>query len=87
MAKNKVDRIVVAGAGGPDDLYLLIHLASFTADWGDLRLGDDDLRALEDEIVRNPIRAPVVPGGGGVRKLRRPDRFSGKGRSGGYRVL
>ena len=32
------------------------------------------------------MRAPVVPSGGG-RKLRRPDPFSGKGKSGGYRVL
>jgi hypothetical protein len=56
-------------------------------DWADLQLGDDELRALEDEIARNPMRAPVVPGGGGARKLRRPDPLSGKGKSGGYRVL
>ena len=29
----------------------------------------------------------MVPGGGGVRKIRRPDPTSGKGKSGGYRVL
>jgi mRNA-degrading endonuclease RelE of RelBE toxin-antitoxin system len=52
-----------------------------------LKLGDDELRALEDEIARNPTRAPVVPGAGGARKLRRPDPLSGKGKSGGYRVL
>jgi mRNA-degrading endonuclease RelE of RelBE toxin-antitoxin system len=52
-----------------------------------LKLGDDELRALEDEIARNPTRAPVVPGGGGARKLRRPDSLSGKGKSGGYCVL
>jgi mRNA-degrading endonuclease RelE of RelBE toxin-antitoxin system len=50
-------------------------------------LGDDDLRMLEDEIARNPTRSPVVPGGGGARKTRRPDPRSGKGKSGGYRVL
>src|SRR5262249_34181891 len=32
-------------------------------------------------------RAPVVPGGGGARKIRRPSPISGKGKSGGYRVL
>jgi mRNA-degrading endonuclease RelE of RelBE toxin-antitoxin system len=42
---------------------------------------------LEDEIARNPTRAPVVPGGGGARKIRRPDPTSGKGKSGGHRVL
>jgi len=52
-----------------------------------LKLGDDELRALEDEIASNPTHAPVVPGGRGVRKLRRPDPLSGKGKSGGYRVL
>jgi len=52
-----------------------------------LKLGDDELRALEDEIARNPTQAPVVNGGGGARKLRLPDRISGKGKSGGYRVL
>jgi hypothetical protein len=36
---------------------------------------EDELRALEDEIARNPTRAPVVPGGRGARKRRRPDPF------------
>jgi mRNA-degrading endonuclease RelE of RelBE toxin-antitoxin system len=52
-----------------------------------LKLGDDELRSLEDEIARNPMRAPVVPGGGGARKIRRPDPISGQGKRGGYRVL
>jgi mRNA-degrading endonuclease RelE of RelBE toxin-antitoxin system len=87
VAKKKSARTVVWGAGGPAQLYLFVQVASFTEDWDDLRLGDDELRALEDEISRNPIQAPVVPGGGGARKLRRPDPLSGKGKSGGYRVL
>ena len=33
------------------------------------------------------VALPVVPGAGGARKLRRPDPLSGKGKSGGYRVL
>jgi mRNA-degrading endonuclease RelE of RelBE toxin-antitoxin system len=87
VAKKKSARTVVWGAGGPAQLYLFVQVASFTEDWDDLRLGDDELRALEDEIARNPIQGPVVPGGGGARKLRRPDPLSGKGKSGGYRVL
>jgi hypothetical protein len=35
----------------------------------------------------DPTRAPVVPGGGGARKIRRPDQSSRKGKSGGCRVL
>jgi mRNA-degrading endonuclease RelE of RelBE toxin-antitoxin system len=54
---------------------------------GGLEVGDDQLRALEDAIARNPTRAPVVPGAGGARKIRLPDVLSGKGKSGDYRVL
>jgi mRNA-degrading endonuclease RelE of RelBE toxin-antitoxin system len=87
VSKPKPDRTVTSGSGVPAQLYLFVEIASFTEDWADLRLGDDELRALEDEIAYNPFRAPVVPGGGGARKLRRPDPLSGKGKSGGYRVL
>ena len=87
MARKKPDRTISSGIGGPAQLYLFVELASFTEDWADLRLGDDELRGLEDEIARQPTRAPVVPAGGGARKLRRPDPVSRKGKSGGYRVL
>ena len=87
MAKKKPGRVTYADAGAPARLYHFVDVASFTEDWSDLRSGDDDLRALEDEIARNPTRAPVVPGGGGARKIRRPDPASEKGKSGGYRVL
>ena len=75
------------GSRRAGELYRFVDVASFTEDWADLKLGDDELRALEDDIARNPTRAPVVPGGGGARKIRRPDPTSGKGKSGGYRVL
>src|SRR3954470_907470 len=80
-------RAIASGSGGPARLYRFVDVASFTEDWADLRLGDDKLRTLEDEIARDPTRAPVVPGVGGVRKIRRPHPSSGKGKSGGYRVL
>jgi mRNA-degrading endonuclease RelE of RelBE toxin-antitoxin system len=87
VARKKPRREIRSDAGAPAQLYHFVDVASFTEDWADLRLGDDDLRALEDEIARNPTRAPVVAGGGGARKIRRPDPVSGKGKSGGYRVL
>jgi mRNA-degrading endonuclease RelE of RelBE toxin-antitoxin system len=87
VAKKQPDRTIFSGLAGPAQLYLFIEVAAFTDDWTDLKLSDDELRSLEDEIARNPKRAPVVPGGGGARKLRRPDPRSGKGKSGGYRVL
>jgi hypothetical protein len=87
MARKKSDRTIHSGSGRPAQLYHFVDVASFTEDWADLGLGDDELRALEDEIARHPTRAPVVPGGGGARKIRRPDPTSGKGKSGGHRVL
>jgi hypothetical protein len=81
VAKKKPDRTISSGAGGPAQLYLFVDVASFTEDWADLKLGDDELRALEDEIARNPTREPVVPGAGGARKLRRPDPLSGRARA------
>ncbi len=71
----------------PASLYRFVDVASFTEDWSDRGLEDEALRELEDAIARNPTRAPVVPGGGGARKIRRPDPGSGKGKSGGFRVL
>jgi mRNA-degrading endonuclease RelE of RelBE toxin-antitoxin system len=88
VAKKKPERAIHSGpGGGPAQLYLFVEVASFTEDWAALKLGDDELRALEDEIARDPTRAPVVPGGGGARKIRRPDQSSRKGKSGGCRVL
>ena len=36
-------------------------------------------------VAENPEAGDIIPGGGGVRKVRVPGR--GKGKSGGYRVL
>jgi hypothetical protein len=87
LARKKPDRTTYSETLGPAQLYHFVDVASFTEDWADLKLGDDELQALEDEIARNPTRAPVVPGGGGARKIRRRDPTSGKGKSGGHRVL
>ena len=36
MAKKKPDRTISSGAGGPEQLYLFVEVASFTEDWADL---------------------------------------------------
>jgi hypothetical protein len=87
VARRKPNREIYSEAGGPARLYRFVDIASFTEDWADLNLGDDELRALENEIARNPARAPVVRRGGGARKIRRPDSTSGREKSGGYRAL
>jgi hypothetical protein len=48
-------------------------------------LNDDEYRALQAALVASPGAGPVIPGGGGLRKLRWVG--SGRGKRGGTRVI
>lgn len=48
-------------------------------------LDDDEYRALQNVLIENPQAGVVVPGTGGVRKLRWAG--SGRGKRGGLRVI
>ena len=48
-------------------------------------LSDDSRREMEDAIVADPTGASVVPGTGGIRKLRWAG--SGRGKRGGIRTI
>lgn len=48
-------------------------------------LSDDEYSDMQWLLAINPEAGPVIPGGGGIRKLRW--RASGKGKSGGIRVI
>lgn len=50
-------------------------------------LGDDEYRALQLYLARNPEAGDVMLGTGGFRKLRWADRRRGKGKRGGLRVI
>lgn len=50
-------------------------------------LGDDDYRALQFHLARNPEAGDVIPGTGGFRKLRWADQRRGKGKRSGLRVI
>ena len=63
-----------------------IHLSVFARKWNSLKLDDDALRQLENEIIKNPTIGKVVAGAGGIRKLRFSPAKSGRGKSGAYRV-
>ena len=48
-------------------------------------LDDGEYAALQRVLIENPEAGPVVPGSGGVRKLRWA--APGRGKRGGYRVI
>lgn len=48
-------------------------------------LTEADLRALEQELLEAPTKGRLIPGTGGVRKIR--VALQGRGKSGGARVL
>jgi mRNA-degrading endonuclease RelE of RelBE toxin-antitoxin system len=48
-------------------------------------LSDDEYGALQQSLVDDPDSGPVIPGSGGVRKLRWA--APGRGKRGGYRII
>lgn len=48
-------------------------------------LDDDEYRELQKALMNNPETGNVIPGSGGIRKLRW--RAPGRGKRGGYRVI
>jgi hypothetical protein len=62
------------------------YVGVFVADWKRLGLNDEDLRALELGIMERPDAGRVIPGTGGLRKIRfAPPRWK-RGKSGAVRV-
>ena len=48
-------------------------------------LPDDSYRLLQDDLAKNPQAGDLIPGGGGIRKLR--FALPGKGKRGGARLI
>jgi hypothetical protein len=70
----------------PEDLLHFVYLDGFCEDWEGLGLSvETELWVLETTIMLNPERGAVIPGTGGLRKL----RFGahGKGKRGGLRII
>jgi hypothetical protein len=61
--------------------------APFFARFRDDYLDDDAFAELQRYLTRNPEAGDMVPGAGGIRKLRWKDPRRGKGRRGGLRVI
>lgn len=58
------------------------EVPSFTAKWQSLGLTDEDLRTLENILLKDPKTGDTISGTGGMRKIRIPIEDTGK-RSGG----
>lgn len=63
-----------------------IETAEFT-EWVKEYLSDEALSILQRELLNEPDAGSVMPGCGGLRKLRVPDPRRGKGKRGGARVI
>ena len=50
-------------------------------------LDDDGFQRLQRLLMLNPEAGPLIPGTGGLRKLRFGDERRGKGKRGGLRVI
>lgn len=50
-------------------------------------LNDDQFTELQFELMANPSAGDVIPGSGGMRKMRFADARRGKGKRGGMRVI
>jgi hypothetical protein len=70
----------------PSEWPRFIELPGFTRAWTSLGLSDSDLTTLQTAILDGPNRHPVVPGTGGLRKIRFARPGEGRGKSGSYRA-
>ncbi len=62
-----------------------IEVPIFTNRWKELGLTDEDLRELENVLLRNPKAGDTIQGTGGIRKIRIP--MDNTGKRGGGRVI
>jgi hypothetical protein len=70
----------------PPDWPVIVRTQAFEDMAASLGLSEDDLQALQVEILKNPTRPPVIKGAGGARKIRFAKPGSGKGKSGAFRA-
>lgn len=64
----------------------LAQTTTFASLWEHWRLSDDDLRALERQVMENSLAGKILRNTGGVRKVRFAPASRGSGKSGAFRV-
>jgi hypothetical protein len=62
----------------------IIETSIFTKQINSL-LNDEEYRNLQNELILKPEKGKIIRGSGGLRKIR--SRISGRGKSGGIRVI
>lgn len=65
---------------------VFIESRTFTSEVYEM-LDEDRYAAFQNLLMENPEEGAVMPGCGGLRKVRIPDRRRGKGKRGGARVI
>lgn len=65
---------------------VFIESSEFT-EWVSEFLPDDAYAALQQELMAHPDKGDVMPGCGGLRKVRATEPKRGKGKRGGARVI
>lgn len=65
---------------------VFIETVEFTR-WIDEYLSEGDYAQLQHELLAEPQKGVVIPGTGGLRKLRVVDSRRGKGKRGGSRLI
>jgi hypothetical protein len=63
-----------------------IQTTTFASRWRQFRLTDEDLQALEQQLMKQPDAGDVMQGTGGLRKVRFAPPSSRTGKSGAFRV-
>ena len=61
-----------------------IEVPLFSKRWKEIGLGEEEVRALQIMLLKDPESGPVMEGTGGIRKVRFP--LKNRGKSGSIRV-
>lgn len=61
-----------------------VEVPLFTKRWAEIGLGNEELKALQIMLLKNPEAGPVMEGTGGIRKVRFP--LEHRGKSGSVRI-
>jgi len=62
-----------------------VMMPEFDRQWQNMGLDDDELRQLQETLLKNPKAGKVIQGTNGLRKIR--IAFEGQGKSGSGRVV